>query len=199
MPAYRYPHRIHRRKHGPQGYRTPVDYREWLRDEFLFRCVYCLEREQWGNRLGYFHVEHFAPAAQHPDQRLSYDNLLYSCGACNLTKGPRVVPDPLKVFTRDTVVVRQNGSILGRTRAAKRLIELLRLDSECYRQRRRMILRILDSAAQADPELHRELLGFPDDLPDLAALKPPGGNTRPDGVKKSCHAQRERKKLPATY
>lgn len=199
MPAYRYPHRQHRRKHGPQGYRTATDYREWLRDEFSFRCVYCLEREQWGHRLGYFHVEHFAPVAQHPEQRLSYDNLLYSCQACNFTKGPRTVPDPLKVLTSDAVVVRRSGSLHGRTREVKRLIELLRLNSECYRKRRRMMLGILSAVAQTDPDLHRELLGFPDDLPNLAALKPPGGNTRPAGVKKSCFALRERKRLPAAY
>ena len=46
MPAYRYPNQTHRRKHGPQGYRAAAEYREWLRDEFLFRCVYCLERER---------------------------------------------------------------------------------------------------------------------------------------------------------
>ena len=59
--SYRYPSRPHLRKHGPRGYRTAVDFRPWLRDEFLFRCVYCLERE--------------------------YDNLLYVCQACNLRKG----------------------------------------------------------------------------------------------------------------
>src|SRR5438874_575576 len=37
----------HARKHGPGGYETYQAYKDWLRDEFTFRCVYCLERERW--------------------------------------------------------------------------------------------------------------------------------------------------------
>lgn len=34
------------RRRGPRGYRRHESYRDWLRDEFSFRCVYCLNREQ---------------------------------------------------------------------------------------------------------------------------------------------------------
>ena len=199
MPAFRYPERKHRRKHGPLGYQSPAEYRDWLRDEFAFRCVYCLEREQWGNRLGHFHIEHFVPKAVQPEQRLSYDNLLYSCQGCNLLKGPKTVPDPLKVFTSGTVMVRRNGSLLGRTKEAKLLIDVLQLNDESYQRRRRLMIGILSAVAKTNPALHRELLGFPDDLPNLAELKPPGGNTRPAGIKQSYYVLREAGQLPATY
>ena len=199
MPAYRYPDQKHRRKHGPQGYQSVAEYRDWLRDEFAFRCVYCLEREQRGNRLGHFHIDHFAPTAQQPDQRLSYDNLFYSCGSCNLLKGSKTVPDPLRVFTSDTVTVRQNGSLLGRTQEAKRLIDVLQLNDASYRKRRRLMIEILSAVARTKPAVYRELLGFPDDLPNLETLKPPGGNTRPAGIKQSYHALRESGQLPDTY
>ena len=50
-----------------------------------------------------------------------------------------------------------------------------------------------------NPDLHRKLMGYPDDLPDLRGLRPPGGNMRPEGVSASCHARRERGELPETY
>src|SRR5205814_9068910 len=37
------------------------------RDEFTFRCVYCLLREQWGLVRGTFAIDHFLPVAIHPE------------------------------------------------------------------------------------------------------------------------------------
>ena len=37
----------HMRRHGPVGYSSYKAYKDWLRDEFAFRCVYCLFREKW--------------------------------------------------------------------------------------------------------------------------------------------------------
>ncbi len=42
---FRYPDGPHQRRHGPRGYASYESYRPWLRDEFAFRCVYCLTRE----------------------------------------------------------------------------------------------------------------------------------------------------------
>jgi hypothetical protein len=161
--------------------------------------VYCLEREQWGNRLGYFHVDHFLPVAHQPDGLLEYDNLLYSCVACNLLKADQIVPDPLRVFTSRTVVVEQNGQMQGKTKEAMRLIDLLQLNSMSYRRRRRLMLAILTAISNVNPALRDELLGFPDGLPDLRALRPPGGNTRPGGIQTSCHFLRLAGKLPKVY
>src|SRR5690242_7464530 len=116
MAAYTYPAREHRRKHGPRGYKSTAEFFEWLRDEFAFRCVYCLEREQWGNRLGHFHIDHFDAVSLDPGGRLHYDNLLYSCRACNLLKANHIVPDPLRVFTRQAVAVKRNGMLQGKTK-----------------------------------------------------------------------------------
>src|ERR1700682_3612702 len=44
---FAYPSEPHQRKHGPAGYTNYEEYKPWLRDEFTFRCVYCLERELW--------------------------------------------------------------------------------------------------------------------------------------------------------
>jgi len=54
-------------------------------------------------------------------------------------------------------------------------------------------------ARRYDPDLFQRLMGFPDDLPDLGRLRPPEGNTRPEGVEESYFAQREKGVLPETY
>ena len=84
MTAFTYPTEPHLRRHGPHGYADAASYRPWLRDEFAFRCVYCLVRAQWLKLRGTFSVEHFLPIASYPDDRLSYDNLPYGCSACNV-------------------------------------------------------------------------------------------------------------------
>ena len=76
--AFEYPSPAHIRRHGPQGYATYKSYRPWLRDEFAFRCVFCLAREQWGRESGEFDLDHFAPQATDPDLATNYDNLLYT-------------------------------------------------------------------------------------------------------------------------
>ena len=81
--AFRYPNVPLARRHGPEGYADYRSYRPWLRDEFAFRCVYCLIREQWGRVSGEFDLDHFLPQASHPDQTIEYDNLVYACHTCN--------------------------------------------------------------------------------------------------------------------
>lgn len=63
----------------------------------------------------------------------------------------------------------------------------------------RMLLGTLAAVAPTDPALHRELIGFPDDLPNLIALKPRAGNSRPAGLKKSYFAFRQLGRLPKSY
>jgi hypothetical protein len=43
------------------------------------------------------------------------------------------------------------------------------------------------------------LLGFPDDLPDLASKRPPGGHTRPNGIAQRYYERRKRGELPSVY
>src|SRR2546430_9244318 len=45
-------------------------------------------------------------------------------------------------------------------------------------------------------ELRRRYLGYPANLPDLSALKPPGGNSYPEGIERSAFARRQRGDLP---
>jgi HNH endonuclease len=199
MAAFTYPARAHQRRHGPQGYADYESYRPWLRDDFTFRCVYCLLREQWGRVRGMFDLDHFLPVSQHSEWERTYDNLLYSCATCNAVKGKRVLPDPSQVLIAGDVWVGEDGRIQTGTRAARRLIRVLGLDDPEYTEFRLLWMGIISLAEQYDRELYRKLMGFPNDLPNLARLKPPGGNTRPEGVRASHFARRKGGTLPDTY
>ena len=80
---FTYPTTRHIRRHGPHGYKNYESYRDWLRDEFSFRCVFCLRREQWSPMAGNWDIDHFTPQDRYPQGRLDYENLLYICHTCN--------------------------------------------------------------------------------------------------------------------
>jgi hypothetical protein len=199
MAAFTYPARPDTRRHRPRGYAGYESYRPWLRDEFTFRCVYCLVREQWGRVRGTFDIDHSLPVASHPRLGRTYDNLLYCCATWNAAKGRRVLPDPCQALIAGDVDVNEDGNIVGRTAAARRLIRVLGLDDPEYTEFRLLWLGIAALAERHDSELHRTPMGFPADLPDLARLRPPGGNTRPQGVQASYFARKARDATPETY
>jgi len=198
MIPFEYPEHPHVRRHGPQGYRQPASFRPWLRDEFSFRCVYCLRREQW-DRATSLDVEHFLPSRRFPNQRLAYDNLWFACSRCNSAKGDRLIDDPSQALLSHEAIVASDGQIIGQSAEARRIIQALRLNSAEAIHYRRLWIEIIAMAKQFAPDLLLELMAFPEDLPDLSQLRPPGGNSRPEGVAASHHTRRRRGELPATY
>src|SRR6202011_911332 len=106
---FTYPDSPHLRRHGPCGYADYESYRPWLRDEFAFRCVYCLTREGWGPFIGMYAIDHFVPVVMRPDWALEYKNLLYCCVSCNLSKGSQRTPDPTAVLLPPEVRVTEDG------------------------------------------------------------------------------------------
>jgi len=196
---FEYPAAHHQRRHGPRGYTDYTGYRPWLRDEFTFRCVYCLQRERWIPPAAALEIDHFLPVALNPELATEYDNLLYCCSTCNTAKRTRLLPDPTVVLLGETVRVDPDGTIHPLTPEAERLVIGLGLDSATYTEFRLLWIGIVAMAGRHAPDLHLRLIGFPADLPDLAALRPPGGNTRPGGIAASYFRQRERGELPTTY
>jgi len=196
---FAYPPAPHKRRHGPKGYTDYQSYRPWLRDEFSFRCVYCLLREQWGQIRGGLGIDHFQAIAHQPLKRRDYDNLLYACLPCNALKSQRVVGDPSKLLTAANVWVTDDGVIHTDNPEALKLIEALGLDSAQATELRALWIDIIALAADNDESLYQQLMGFPDDLPNLARLRPPDGNSRPEGVGKSYFAARARGTLAKIY
>jgi hypothetical protein len=194
---FAYPGSIHVRRHGPFGYLRHEAYRQWLRDEFCFRCVYCLNRELWGRRRGAWDIDHFLPQSVYPDGRLEYDNLVYACCRCNAMKGNRCIPDPSTVAFGLCVSVAEDGTIHALNDQGKRLIRVLRLDDDEHNKWRSKLIKTM-RVLTAHPSLLREWMGFPADLFDLRKSKPVG-NARPQGCDNCFFVMRDRGELPEIY
>ena len=196
-----YPVQPHTRKHGPMGYPKHGLYRNWLRDEFTFTCVYCLRRETWATLKHDWEIDHFVPKCIHPDGALDYDNLVYACNTCNRSKAVHLAPDPCKVSYGGCVAVNDKGEIhpLENSDDGVTLIETLGLDAEDYNELRQLLLGLHDDLT-AGTESHRRLFGYPKNLPDLSKEStPPGGNKRPNGIADSCYERSKRRQLPKFY
>jgi hypothetical protein len=203
--VFEYPDTPHVRRHGPQGYTDYHSFKPWLRDDFTFRCTFCLTRERWyPNGHAAFSVDHLVPQILAPERICEYDNLVYACSRCNWYKqAARPVLDPCEQAYGEHLRILDDGTIEGLSIEGKKLIAVLRLDHPTLTESRQLILDTLCMTASASvPEARRVqhlLLSFPDDLPDLKTLRPLGGNTRPEGVQESYLALRERGQLPAAY
>ena len=190
-----YPAERRERRHGPAGYTAYESYRPWLRDEFDFRCVYCLKRETWGQVTGEFELDHFEPQSANPQRRLDYLNLVYACRRCNAVKRDQTVDDPFVLLNSTTIAVLPDGLLHSSDVAALRLIRQLDLNSPRIKLWRLMWMRIVALAKERDTNLHNQLVGLPSDLPDLSRLRPPQ-NRRREGITQSWLAQRRRGELP---
>ena len=170
-----------------------------LRDEFMFRCVYCLHREQWYNRGATFNIDHFVPAAVDPHSALAYANLLYACASCNSAKCDLVgIPDPCKIAFAECLKITDRARVEALNDAGKALIEKLRLNNAKNVETRSRFMRTFVTLLANNPGLYREFMAFPDDLPDLRVKKAPTNSII--GSENSCYcAMRERGELPATY
>jgi HNH endonuclease len=193
---FRYPDKPHARRHGPQGYAHYSQYRDWLRDEFRFRCVFCLVREQWTQCKSLFDIDHWEPRALKPNLENDYDNLLYSCRTCNSDKSSSLIPDPCKCDYGKSLEIQNDGTIHALNADGEILIDELDLDAPSRNQfRKLLILTVQLVTKHDDKELLVLYLGFPENLPDLKR-KHPSGNSRGSGLHDSWSAKKSRGDLP---
>jgi hypothetical protein len=143
-----YPEPREQRRHGPAGYTEYKYYRPWLRDEFDFRCVYCLKRETWGQVTFDFELDHFKPQSLDPQLSLDYMNLVYACRRCNAIKRDQTVADPLLLLRRSRVATLIDGSLRPHDIETQRLIRQLDLNSPKLKT-----WRVMWMAALSDPWL----------------------------------------------
>ncbi len=105
----------------------------------------------------------------------------------------------MAVLTGAHVRVSEDGRLHADTPEAGALIEILGLHLEEAVEFRMTWIGIIALAAENDPDLYRRLMGYPNDLPNLASLRPPDGNSRPEGIQQSSFAARQNGTLPETY
>lgn len=182
-----YPTRASHRRHGPSGYSDCERFRPWLRDEFDFRCVYCLERETWTKVIRGFEIDHVVPVSKAPELALDYDNLVYSCARCNGTKSNQAISDPYSELTDGTIKINSNAKAVGLTPNARKLIQQLDLNSPTMIEWRELRLDS-ERLAKSNPAMLERLNRLPNALPDLNKLRPKA-NSKPNGIAQSWFEQ----------
>lgn len=194
MPAFRYPAAPHTTRHGPDGYRSYKTFKAWLRDEFDFRCVYCLFRERWYPvGADAFGVDHVAAQSTAGHRVNEYGNLVYACNRCNSLKQDTPLPDPRDHAFGDLLSVGRDGTIRATEPRGEMMIEVLELDHpETVTWRAAMFALRRGRPGPID------YFAFPANLPNLARLKPPT-NSLPAGVADCYFARRRRGTLPRWY
>ncbi len=193
---FSYPNEPHVRRHGPRGYAHYREYRDWLRDEFRFRCVFCLVREQWTQCKSLFDIDHWEPRALKPHLTNDYDNLLYACRTCNSDKSSSLVPDPCLCAYGNSLEIHDDGTIHALDAYGEILIDELDLDAPSRNEFRKWHIATVQLVAEHGKREHLiHYLGLPKNLPDLK-LKPPGGNSRSNGLLDTWHARSFRGELP---
>jgi HNH endonuclease len=201
-PPFDFPLKPHRRVHGPKGYPKYGLYKDWLRDEFAFRCVYCLSRERWGGNDGYkgFQIDHVIPKSSHPEYETCYDNLVYCCRRCNNLKSTiSKIPDPCEESFATHLKLSETGEFDALTSDGELMIDHLKLNEKTRVDERRLSLLIHAANSIYPEEVLRLRFGYPD-LPDLSKQKPPpDGNRRPRGLRRSHFARHKAGKLPPYY
>lgn len=195
---FAYPAKPHTCRHGPMGYSKYRHYRNWLRDEFSFRCVYCLRRENWFAMPRDHELDHFLAKSDHPDEECAYDNLVIACRQCNGTKSAKSLPSPEIVAYGDCLHVDDDGRIHAKNNFGEAIIEALRLDGSDYTGLRRDVIAMIREAAPGSTALKR-LLGYPEELPDLSKERKPKSNKCPNGIHESHFARKQRDELPEYY
>jgi len=147
-----------------------------------------------------FVIDHFIAQCRDSLRILDYENLLYLCSSCNASKSYHLVCDPCDVALGKCLKVHKDGTITAKNEDGQLLIDLLRLDNEDYTQFRYRTIRTIQGLAQLkDRETILLWLRYPENLPDLNQLRPPGGNRKPKGIRRSHHARRLRGELPEMY
>lgn len=131
---------LRRREPAPQHDKY-TEYKVYLREDFVYRCVYCTVHEnEWGGPR-HFDVEHFRPKSSERFVHLitDYRNLLYACDVCNTFKSndwPSDDPivegigylDPCEHDYDEHFVLTDDYELLGKSLAANYMKERLHLN-----------------------------------------------------------------------
>jgi len=68
-----------------------------LVEDFDHRCAYCDDHDRYTGGYNSYHVEHFAPKEKFPELEYDYNNLLYSCPYCNISKSNKWISNDASV------------------------------------------------------------------------------------------------------
>lgn len=78
-------------------WKTNSSNKKRLIKDFDKRCAYCDDIDMYAGGSRMYHVEHFAPKEKFPILEFVYDNLLYACPYCNISKSNKWPSDDWSV------------------------------------------------------------------------------------------------------
>lgn len=85
------------RSYTGEKWKTNATNKKYLAKDFNDRCAYCDDYHGFTGGYNTYHVEHFAPKEKFPELQFKYENLLYSCAYCNISKSNKWVSDDSSV------------------------------------------------------------------------------------------------------
>lgn len=155
LPFY-FPEARHARREHPPRRSDYKFYKPFLRREFRRRCVYCCMPD--GATTEPFHVDHYRPKNPDWPGAHNYENLFYSCRACNIYKGQfwptaaqrkggQFLPNPCS-HLMDVHFTFKKHEAVGRTVTGAFAIECLNLNHEEAVEFRALISRNIERALE---------------------------------------------------
>ncbi|WP_291631843.1 HNH endonuclease [Clostridium sp.] len=79
------------RSYTGEVWKTNSSNKKRLAIDFEHKCAYCDDYDKYSGGYNTYHVEHFAPKEKFSHLEFIYDNLLYSCPYCNISKSNKWV------------------------------------------------------------------------------------------------------------
>lgn len=163
---------LYRHQPYPQ-HKKYQDYKRYLREDFIYRCVYCTIHENENGGPRNFCVEHFRPKATFAHLETNYGNLLYACPVCNsfkLDDWPSDDPirdgkgyiDPCEHDYDEHFELNEQDELVGLSGVGRYMIERLHLN--------RGQLKKLRKKRREDELEHQKALALIDELLNLVEV-----------------------------
>ena len=160
-----------------QRFDDPRKYKDYLRVDFHGRCCYCNMSEDLITTS--FHVEHFIPRKVFKGKKdsldVDYNNLMWSCPKCNLSKGDKYEGDfennskiendlfynPVDIDYNDIFYRNEMGSIMSDDPKGKEMIKLLKLYRPIHNlgwtcEKMENVLELMEAKIGAERDLDRK-------------------------------------------
>ena len=127
--------------------KTNKDNKALLMSDFNCRCGYCDDHHRFVGGVVFYHLDHFAPKSKFENDKWNYENMVYSCPYCNISKSNKWVSDSIKmpivdgkgfvdpcnVLYSDNFKRSNDGTIVGITDVGRYMVKELRLDLALHR------------------------------------------------------------------
>jgi hypothetical protein len=188
---YIYPDRVLIRKHAPQ-YEVYSSFRDWARDDFDFRCAYCLHRETFSYFKSCFDLDHQIPQTEDESLACNYENIVYSCHRCNSQKNKWLLTSPFDKSFGSMLSINEDGIVDFTDDEGYAIVEALGLnDPEFVMFRKKIISLAKVFFMLGDKDAESLWFGIPQNVPDLNTLRPKA-NPKEGGIDISWSYHRDK-------